>query len=256
MRKWTKDKCLEESLKFKTRTDFFYGSSKAYHASRRNGWSEDVCSHMEILGNAYKRLIYAFMFPDKSVYIGLTHDAQDRKTEHLSSSRSSVFKYMILTGLTPKFIELTEYLDVDLSIFLESEYVDFYRMNDWNILNRKKSGDLGSIVTKWNFENCLIESRKYSDRSTFMKKSSGAYSSSIKNGWMDKICSHMEIKIKKNYWTKEKCVIESLKYKNRNQFKKNSCDAYSYAYRNNILDEICSHMKRYPNNFKKIKLND
>jgi hypothetical protein len=63
----------------------------------------------------------------------------------------------------------------------------------------------------------------------------------------------MPIKMKKKFWDVDKCRVEALKYKTRNQFKKNACDAYSFAYRNNLLDEICSHMKRYNNNFKLIK---
>jgi len=46
------------------------------------------------------------------------------------------------------------------------------------------------------------------------------------------------------YWTKEKCHEESLKYKSREEFRKNHSSAYSASIRNKWLDEICSHMIR------------
>jgi len=65
---------------------------------------------------------------------------------------------------------------------------------------------------------------------------------------------YMIVKMKKKYWTKEKCYIEALKYDTKNKFKVNSCDAYSFAYRNNFLDEICVHMKKFHSGFRgKIK---
>jgi len=44
-------------------------------------------------------------------------------------------------------------------------------------------------------------------------------------------------------WKMEEVVNEALKYKTRKEFYKHS-SAYSYARKNNILDEVCSHMKQ------------
>ena len=45
---------------------------------------------------------------------------------------------------------------------------------------------------KWTFVNCKKESLIYKTRSTFCKKSNGAYNSARKNGWLDEICNHMK----------------------------------------------------------------
>ena len=57
----------------------------------------------------------------------------------------------------------------------------------------------------------------------------------------------MKIKTNKNigYWTKEKCLEESLKYTTRTIFNKEAKGAYLSAYRNGWLHEICSHMTNY-----------
>jgi len=44
---WTKERCAEEALKYKTKTAFSRGSSGAHQSSQANGWLDDVCSHME-----------------------------------------------------------------------------------------------------------------------------------------------------------------------------------------------------------------
>ena len=44
---WTKEKCQEIALKYKSRTDFQKNSNQAYTHSMENGWLNDVCSRME-----------------------------------------------------------------------------------------------------------------------------------------------------------------------------------------------------------------
>jgi predicted GIY-YIG superfamily endonuclease len=46
---WTKDKCAAEANKYKTRADFKKGSRGAYSAVQKNGWLDEICSHMEEL---------------------------------------------------------------------------------------------------------------------------------------------------------------------------------------------------------------
>lgn len=51
------------------------------------------------------------------------------------------------------------------------------------------------------------------------------------------------------YWTKEKCVQEYLKFKNKTDFKKNCLNAYAAASKNGWLHEI---YHEYPLNDKKL----
>lgn len=50
--------------------------------------------------------------------------------------------------------------------------------------------------------------------------------------------------IKKSKWNIRKCKKESRKFTSRKQFEVNSSGAYTWARRNNHLDEVCSHMKK------------
>ena len=44
---WNKENCKLEAEKYKNRTDFSKKSKGAYKSSRKNGWLDEICSHME-----------------------------------------------------------------------------------------------------------------------------------------------------------------------------------------------------------------
>lgn len=46
-RKWTRELCHEEALKYETRWDFQKFSTNEYSAAKNHGWLGDICSHME-----------------------------------------------------------------------------------------------------------------------------------------------------------------------------------------------------------------
>jgi hypothetical protein len=237
---WTKEKCQEESLKYKSRSEFQKGTPRAYIVSRLNGWLDEFCSHMKVVGNRMKRCIYSYEFEDKHVYVGLTYNIEIRHDRHLK--KGTVYNYIIKSNITPKLIKLTKYIDVNVAKIKEGEYVEKYKNNGWNILNKTKTGGIGN-VPKWTKEKCHKEALKYNNKRDF-RMSSNTYNVAHKNGWVDEICSHMEELIKpKNYWTKEKCKEEALKYKTKQDFRRGCSSAYNNSYANDWLDNFCSHMK-------------
>jgi len=98
----------------------------------------------------------------------------------------------------------------------------------------------------WTKENCQKESLKYKTRLEFQKGSKNAYQSSLRNGWLDDICGHMEILRKPNgHWDiKENCNKESLKYKTRTEFRKGTSRAYGSSRKNGWLDEFFPKTKK------------
>jgi hypothetical protein len=55
-------------------------------------------------------------------------------------------------------------------------------------------------------------------------------------------------KLPNGYWTKERCHEEALKFKYKIDFRNNSASAYVISRKNDWLDEICNHMKKYSKN--------
>jgi predicted GIY-YIG superfamily endonuclease len=146
---WTKELCLEKSLKCFYRKEFENTHPDAYQAAQKYGWLDEICSHMFRLGSKVKRMIYACEFSDNHVYVGLTYNSKRRKNEHFNPreyTKSSVYLHITKTNLIPRFVELTEYIDVNKAILKEEEYVSFYRDKGWNILNKIKTGGLGKTI--------------------------------------------------------------------------------------------------------------
>jgi predicted GIY-YIG superfamily endonuclease len=182
---WTKENCKEESLKYKTRVEFKKGSGGAYNSSRRNGWLDEICKDMEVVGNLKMRGIYVFEFEDNYAYVGLTGNFKKRYNEHMNTIKSSVYTHIEETNLTPKFIQLTDYMDEELASKEETVWENKYNTEGWNMLNKIKTGGLGGGFLKWGYDSCQKESLKYNSRNEFYKGSSGAYRPSLENGWLD-----------------------------------------------------------------------
>jgi len=44
---WTKEKCQEEALKYKTKSEFVKNSGSAYNVVYKNNWMRELCSHIK-----------------------------------------------------------------------------------------------------------------------------------------------------------------------------------------------------------------
>lgn len=150
------DNCKKAALNCNSREDFKKKYGTAYRWAHKNGWLEDMYTHMKPIGDLYSRLIYAYEFSDKSVYVGLTCNSDRRKNEHLNllskkSKSTTVTKYILKTGLQPIYKELTEYVNVEEAQKLESFYINFYKKNGWIILNKIIAGGIGRFKLKNDF---------------------------------------------------------------------------------------------------------
>jgi hypothetical protein len=119
------------------------------------GFYNSITSHMVVLNDLSKRLVYAFEFYDENgtpvaVYVGLTYNVEERKMAHETGismgreKKSAVNKFMKEhPTFTYKFIEKTDYIGTreaqEIEYYLEKEYF----MNGWDILNVAPTGSLG-----------------------------------------------------------------------------------------------------------------
>ena len=236
---WTKERCHIEALKYQTRTEFYKKGIDAHSAAKRNGWFEDICTHMEIpLSGIY--IIYGYFFTDKRCYIGLTKNRKQRHFDHFKKD-SPVYEHIQKSGLTPKYRILFEqeiYSDKQIKkqekIWLEKSI-----LKGWIPLNKATTGAIGSRIRKWTKEKCQEEALNYKSKKEFSQMNPGSHSAAYKNGWLNEICSHMIGNRKPNgYWTYKQCKIESLNYSSRSIFQKKSSTACGISRKNNWLDEF------------------
>ncbi len=243
-----KDNCHKEALKYEIKIAFRKGSPSACSAAQNNGWLDDICGHMDVVGNKHRRQMYALIFPDpdKSAYAGLSVNAKQRY-----SGGSSVWSSVQILDLVerhgfPKIIVFPEWYTREESAAAEQAVLDMLEGNGYNVLNACKTGGLGGDTMIWTFDACKKEALKYETKIAFRKGSPGAYDAALNNHWVDDICGHMEeLKKPNGYWNnnKERCHKEALKYETRTAFSKGSPSACGIAYKRGWVDDICGHME-------------
>lgn len=110
---------------------------------------------------------------------------------------------------------------------------------------------------KWTKETVFEESKKYSSKSEFKKKKSGAFRIAYMNGWLDEMIWLVRPTAKPIKWTKEAVFEESRKYFIVTEFMNNAVTAYTIAKNNNWLTEMdwLAPSKRKPSGYWKIKEN-
>ena len=196
----TYEVCKKEALKYNTRIEFYKGSQSIYNKSLKMGWLDEICRHM-----------IRFSKPK-----GYWNNKQRCHKEALKYNNR-----------------------IDFQKGSKGAYLKSMR-NGWlddicshMITNKKPKG-------YWNNkQRCHKEALKYNNRIDFQKGSKGAYLKSMRNGWLDDICSHMITNKKpKGYWTYDTCKKEALKYNNRIDFQKGSSRAYELSRINKWLDEF------------------
>lgn len=185
----------------------------------------------------YRRLIYVFEFPDKSAYIGLTFNLNKRKFSHFFDKKSQVYKHIEKTGLQPCFKQLTDFIDRNSASIKEGEFLDMYKQEGWNILNKNKTGGLGGTIIKWTKEKCVQEALKYKTKKEWGINSRGSYESARKNKWIDECAKHMITGRKARIWTFDKCKLEATKYTSRTEWAEKSGSSYYAAVRYKWIEQ-------------------
>lgn len=246
---WTKKEILEISKKYKRRKDFYRGNKKAYRIALNKGWLDEIYSTLK-MGKTSSQLrgVYAFEFGNKSVYIGLTNNYNNRYRNHMEKPlfRKLTDKF----GLT--FVMFNQFYSPHDAGKVEKLKVESYRRNGWEILNKAPAGGLGGYSKVWTLNKLKKITRQYDSLAEFRKNEPRAYSSMKKFKLVKALTKHMPRKTRS--WTKSELLKEAKKYKTMREFRLNNRTAYSACQRSGILDEVARYAKRskLPNNFRKI----
>lgn len=247
--KYPKDLCHNAALRCKHRSEFAKKYKGEYFSALRNGWLDEICNHMEVLGNRYRRCIYAYEFPDvnkkKYVYVGLTDHLTYR--DNLHGVKGSVYSFCQKHKISrPKPIQLTEYLCVEEATVKEGFFLSNYIASGWIPINKVKTGGLGGHLSNdgFTFEECKIRGQRFSKRSEWKQEDYPTYYIAHKRGWLNLIMKQKERfgNGTQTFWTKDKIHETALNYKFRSEFCRKSPVAYMQARKLGILDAVCNHM--------------
>lgn len=104
----------------------------------------------------------------------------------------------------------------------------------------------------WTKERCIKAAKKFKTRHEFQKGDISPYITAHREGWLDEVCAHMTlVKRPKDHWTLPMLREEAAKYQTRNAFALGSTSAYMAARNQDVLDDVCKHMKSIGNKTKR-----
>lgn len=237
---WTKEACRADAIKYKSRSEWENNSGSAYGKALKMGWLNHCCAHMERLGTSHLRKLYAFEHPDKSVYVGLTFNYQQRYGQHMTRTKLLIEKYKIGGQ---KFVTFDVLYRKEIAAKKEQNLIEKYRRSGWRILNKVKGGGLGGSKQIWDLAACKKDALKYKSKREWAERSAGAWDAARSNGWIDNCSKHMKVrKLRNGTWSLARCLEDAHKYKTRGEWKRKSASAYGAAWSRGWLNQCCAHM--------------
>ena len=241
---WNEETIKFHARGFKRRTDFKKKYPSADVIARNLGIIEEL--GFENVGDIFNRCIYVIEFSDNSAYIGLTYDFEKRKSQHLRSKKSSVKEYIEKNNKVDyKFIKLTEYIGLKEAVSQEGLFLEKYKNNGWNIINRAKTGGIGGILkisykrSKLSNEQLVEILSKYNHSAEITNEDRWAYRILLKRKYS---CRHLwkRTHVSKNF-NKELLKRKFSEYNSWEEFKENEPRLWKYMYYKKMLKRSYSY---------------
>jgi len=196
---WTKELCLVEALKFKTRLDWKNGHSFSYNASVRYGWNIECTAHMV-------KKITPRGFWDKEKCLAEA-SKYFRKIDWIKNSSAS-YQTAYAKGW---FEECTAHMNTrkltkELCLAEASKYStrkEWKKNHSPTLNSAKRNGwydECTAHMTRllkprgyWEIkENCLAEALNFKSKQEWQLKSNGSKKSAKQHGWYDECTKHMK----------------------------------------------------------------
>jgi hypothetical protein len=211
---WTIELCMEDALKYNTKTKWKKNSKGAYTFALKNNCLNECCKHMK------------------------NNKPNNQSRDLLIKSTKGYWTLERCKEEALKYISRTEWQ--------RSYSASVARRNGWVEECTKHMKPSTKPQGYWTFERCKEEALKYTSRTEWQKNSPSSFAKSFLKKWTNDICSHM-VSLKsrrtKNYWTIELCMEDALKYNTKAKWKKHSPSSVGAARKNGWLSECIKHMK-------------
>lgn len=253
-KKFTYGYCKYLASKYSSLYVFAKKNETAYKKSKDNGWlSNFTWLENDIKGGEVKsQWVYSYEFSDKSVYVGLTNDIGRRDWQHRNRcyhtnglpKQDTVLDYSVNNNIEiPEIKVIKSGLTRKESQVEEQHYIEKYRIEGWNVINKNKGGSLGAVYNfvPWTKESIIEESKKYKTKEDMRNGSRTAYNKMMNMG-LGKICfpngRHVDNMSKKHQYTEEFLQEMKKKYPLKKDLRKNEGAVHHWLCKHKRIDEF------------------
>jgi len=243
---WTKDKCHQIALQYNSRNEFRKNNASVYRTSLSKKWLNDICSHMKSLNEHWN---YDKCKKEALKYLTRSDFQKNSKGAYRYASQNKILNdicsHMLKIGNREKRCVYVFEFD-DNFAYIGLTYNLFKRE-----LEHNNKGPVYRHIKNTNSNYKLIQLTEYIDKTDAQRKEENIIKEYEINCW-NLLNTNKDSTLGGSiiYWTYERCKLEALKYKHRDQLRKNKPGCYNSARQHGWLDDICSHMifntpKRY-----------
>lgn len=248
---WTFDNILKEAIKHTYRIDFIKASYQAYNKARVNGWLDMVCSHMKYKTNPKNYWSYENCKIEALKYNKLI---DFEKTCQVAYKKALENKWLdsicihMITNKKPKGYwtkekckeEALKYTTFkDFREYSSSAYSTAKRLKILNKICLHMNCKERKPINYWNYDLCKNEALKYNNKKDFYTNSLSAYKASVKNKWINDVCSHM----KNSTISIEDCIEKAKNYTEIKNFRKDNNLMYITICKNKWNNIVFKHIK-------------
>ncbi len=242
--KWTKAKCYEEALKYKSRGDFAISNGGAYDVARRKGWLDDYTwfdvkqrpsGYWNDYENCYNaalncQTISEFIKEYSAAYVWAKNNGWLKSyTWFLPPTRVKRWEYDACLLIAKEYKTQSEFRKNEPQAYSAAKRHSWLDSFDWLICQSKKPKGY------WNYDHCYEEAKKYKSSSEFQKKNQTAWVSARKNKWLRDYSWFSNPNIK---WTYDKCKRLASMTTGRYDFRIKFLGAYEASLRNKWLNDF------------------
>lgn len=207
---WTHDKCIEEALKYNTKSDFNLHSKGAYDSCRRNGWLNEAYSHMKPFNRKDLNLYWTKEYCiSKALLCDTRTEFRKKYGGAYDSARRHKWLdeiYLYIITLPKKIITFEDCKQEALKYDTKYDFrhnsnkiYELTRKNKWlnkccqHMIKRKiiYSNGYGNR-RKWTEQKCLESALKCESFVEWRTKDKGAYKAAQKYKWFENCVKHMK----------------------------------------------------------------
>ena len=266
---WTKERCLEEALKYDSRSEWQKKSSSSYNASKQNGWFDECVAHMVVFFISVDSWLKETCIEEARKYETKTKWLKTNNSSYKAAKKNGWFDectaHMIQTQKPAGYWTKEKCLEEALMFNIKEEWKKNGRHSYAAALRNGWYGECTAHMKEvlkpagyWTLERCHEEALKFNIKERWKKAHSPSYQAARLHGWIDECCSHMIQVCKPNgYWTKERCLEEAKKHTTISDWNKNETTSIQVARKNGWMEECTPHMifTNKPSGYWKIKEN-
>lgn len=159
---WTKERCKEAAEKYNKRIEFQKGNPAAHNAAFKNGWLDEICTHMSY--NEFEPTKWT-----KQICVELAKQYKTRGK--FKSNNSSAYKIALKHG----------WLD---EIFKD---LPFHGYKNERVMIANEEHKINGNRKFWTEKRIMEEAKNYHSLTEFSKRASGAYDAACNLRILDKI---------------------------------------------------------------------